>query len=123
MENLSHSFSKRSYGGNGFGTASHKSVYDDVFGGPPKFGMPTLAPRLEDYSEIFGGFHSARRSSIPILDLPVVDEGELGFDSRSSRFDYSEVFGGFHGLDFALSFDDFVWKSDGQDNSSDDDAW
>lgn len=127
MENLSHSFAKKSYGGNGFGTASHshKSVYDDVFGGAPKFGMPTLAPRLEDYSEIFGGFHSARGYSIPILDLPVVDEAELCFDVRSSRLDYSEVFGGFNGLDFTVSFEDLVRKSNGGDDPSDGDdaAW
>lgn len=132
MENLSHSFSKKSYGGNGLGMASHghKSVYDDVFGGPPKFGMPTLAPRLEDYTEIFGGFHSARGSSIPILDLPVVDEAELCCDVRSSRFDYSEVFGGFNGLDFTVSFEDLVRKaysgddpSDDDDDDDDDDTW
>ncbi|CDP01994.1 unnamed protein product [Coffea canephora] len=123
MENLSHSFSKKSYGGNGFGMASHghKSVYDDVFGGPPKFGMPTLAPRLEDYSEIFGGFHSARGSSIPILDLPVVEEAELCCDVQSSRFDYSEVFGGFNGLDVSVSFEDLVRKAYGGDDPSDDD--
>lgn len=132
MENLSrsHSFSKRSYGGHGFGTATHhKSVYDDVFGGPPKFGMPTLAPSLEDYSEIFGGFHSARGSSVPILDLPVVDEAELSFDVRSSRLVYCEVFGGFNGLDFAVSFEDLLSKSNGGDDpyggddDDDDGAW
>ncbi|KAL3527124.1 hypothetical protein ACH5RR_011780 [Cinchona calisaya] len=129
MENLSHSFLKKSYAGNGgFGTASHhhKSVYDDVFGGPPKFGMPTLAPRLEDYTEIFGGFHSARGCSIPILDLPVVDEAEeLSFDVLSSRLDYSEVFGGFDYLDFTMSFEDLIRKSNGGDDPSfdDDDAW
>lgn len=139
MENLSHShshshshsFSKKSYGGYGFGTANnHKSVYDDVFrGGPRKFGMPTLAPRFEDYTEIFGGFHSARGSSIPILDLPVVDEAKLSFDARSSRFDYSQVFGGFHGLEFTASFEDLLRKSNGRndpsddDDDDDDDAW
>lgn len=123
MENLTHSLSKKSYSGNGFGmTSHHKSVYDDVFGGAPKFGVPTLAPRFEDYTEIFGGFHSSRGSSVPILDLPVVDEVELDFDVRSSRLDYSEVFGGFDGLDFAVSFEDLARKSNGRDDSSDD-AW
>lgn len=123
MENLTHSLSKKSYSGNGFGmTSHHKSVYDDVFGGAPKFGVPTLAPRFEDYTEIFGGFHSSRGSSVPILDLPVVEEVELDFDVRSSRLDYSEVFGGFEGLDFAVSVEDLARKSNGPDDSSDD-AW
>lgn len=61
MENLSHSFAKKSFHhGSGFITTASKSLYDDVFGGPPKFGVPTLAPRYEDYTEIFGGFHSFR---------------------------------------------------------------
>lgn len=124
MDNLTHSLSKKSYSGNGFGmtTTHHKSVYDDVFGGAPKFGVPTLAPRFEDYTEIFGGFHSSRGSSVPILDLPVVEEVELAFDVHSSRLDYSEVFGGFDGLDFALSYEDLSRKSNGRDDSSDD-AW
>lgn len=122
MENLSHSLSKRSYGGNGFGSASRKSVYDDVFGGPPKYGVPNLAPRFEDYGEIFGGFHSSRGFSIPVLDLPSVNEDELSFDVRSAWFDYSEVFGGFRDLDFAVSFEDLIQKFDSGDYSSDD-AW
>ncbi|XP_031108188.1 auxilin-like protein 1 [Ipomoea triloba] len=124
MENLSHSFSKRSYHGNGFTTKTSKSLYDDVFGGPPKLGVPTLSPRLEDYTEIFGGFHSSRTSSIPILDLPAVDDHdeELSLDVRSSQFDYSEIFGGFNVVDFALSYEDLVRQSSAGYNSSDE-AW
>ncbi|XP_019172928.1 PREDICTED: auxilin-like protein 1 [Ipomoea nil] len=121
MENLSHSYSKRSYHGNGFTTKTSKSLYDDVFGGPPKLGVPTLSPRLEDYTEIFGGFHSSRTSSIPILDLPAVDE-ELPLDVRTSQFDYSEIFGGFNVVDFALSYEDLVRQSSAGYNSSDE-AW
>ncbi|KAL2527899.1 Chaperone DnaJ-domain superfamily protein [Forsythia ovata] len=121
MENISHSLPKRSYAGNGY--ISHKSVYDDVFGGPPKFGLSTLAPRFEDYAEIFGGFHSARSSSIPVLDLPLIDE-ESGFhfDVRSPGFNYSEVFGNFGGLDFALSYEELVGHSSGGYDSSEE-AW
>ncbi|WCJ24957.1 Chaperone DnaJ-domain superfamily protein [Euphorbia peplus] len=97
------------------------SIYDDVFGGPPKFGAPTLSPRVEDYTEIFGSFHSSRASSIPVLDLPSVDDdpADVFFDVRSSGFDYSDVFGGVSALDFAASYEDLI---NGHDHSSDD-AW
>lgn len=122
MENISHSLPKRSFSSNPNAAAftSHKSVYDDVFGGPPKLGLPTLAPRLEDYSEIFGGFHASRSSSIPVLDLPlIVHDSNLHFDVRSSGFDYTEVFGDFGGLDFTASFEDLVGQSSGGYDSSD----
>ncbi|MCL7040480.1 hypothetical protein MKW94_016503 [Papaver nudicaule] len=117
--------------GNGY-AGSHKTVYDDVFGGPPKFGVPSLNPSsgssqiVDDYSEIFGSFNSSRVSSIPILDLPVVDEKEVGsIDVRSSKFDYSEVFGGFNGLDFAVSYEELLAEEPkgGGGESSSDDAW
>ncbi|KAL7255811.1 hypothetical protein ACSBR1_009860 [Camellia fascicularis] len=124
MEKLSHSVSKKLYNNananaNGFST---HTVYDDVFGGPPKFGIPTFSPRIEDYSEIFGSFHASRPSSIPILDLPAVDEAEFSFDIRTSHFDYSQVFGGFEGLDFAVSFDELFNHSKTAYDSSDE-AW
>ncbi|XP_055804442.1 auxilin-like protein 1 [Solanum dulcamara] len=124
MENLSHSFAKKSYHGSGFITTPTKSIYDDVFGGPPKFGVPTLAPRYEDYTEIFGGFHSSRASSIPILDLPSLedDDDRLSFDVQTSHFDYSEIFGGFPVFDFALSYEDLVRQSTSGYDSSDE-AW
>ncbi|CAN4080095.1 unnamed protein product [Withania somnifera] len=124
MENFSHSFAKKSYHGSGFITTPSKSIYDDVFSGPPKMGVPTLAPRYEDYTEIFGGFHSSRASSIPILDLPVLDQDNdtLSFDVQSCHFDYSEIFGGFHVLDFPSSFEDLVRQStSGYDSSNE--AW
>ncbi|PSS30835.1 Auxilin-like protein [Actinidia chinensis var. chinensis] len=119
MENLSHSVSKRAYNGNGFGD---KTLYDDVFGGPPKFGVPTLSPRVEDYAEIFGGFHSSPASSIPILDIPALAEADFSFDVRNSHFDYSQVFGGFNALDFAVSFDELLNQSKNRYDSSDE-AW
>eukprot|EP00257_Ricinus_communis_P017740 XP_015576256.1 auxilin-like protein 1 [Ricinus communis] len=128
MENPSHSrqpnmLSKKSCNG-----SSNKSIYDDVFGGPPRFGAPTLSPRVEDYSEIFGGFHSSTGSSIPVLDLPLVDDdaADVFFDVRSSGFDYAEVFGGYNGHDFGLSFDELMMmdQSNGHADSSDDEeAW
>ncbi|BBH07942.1 Chaperone DnaJ-domain superfamily protein, partial [Prunus dulcis] len=94
-----------------------KTLYDDVYGGPPKFGLSSLSPRMEDYSEIFGSFHASRASSIPVLDVPAVDQNEVFFDVRSSGFDYGEVFGGFNGLDFAVAYDDLVNQSKGGDES------
>ncbi|KAL6222383.1 hypothetical protein ACLB2K_005775 [Fragaria x ananassa] len=133
MDNLSHSRRPNpkviTNGGGGF---LAKTLYDDVYGGPPKFGLSSsscssLSPRLEDYSEIFGAFSSSRASSIPVLQLPVADDDENDefFDVRSSGFDYSEVFGGFDGLDFAVAYDDLVkQKHDGAgDGDSSDEAW
>ncbi|KAK4430680.1 Auxilin-like protein 1 [Sesamum alatum] len=122
MENISHSLPKRSFSSNSNAAfTSHKSVYDDVFGGPPKFGLPTLAPRLEDYSEIFGGFHASRSSSIPLLHLPLIgDDSHQRFDVPTPCFDYSEVFGDFGGFAFTASFEDLIGHSSGGYDSSDD---
>ncbi|XP_059623622.1 auxilin-like protein 1 isoform X2 [Cornus florida] len=117
MENLSHSLSRKAYNANGFAA---QTIYTDVFRGPPKFGASTLSPRVEDYTEIFGSFRASRASSIPILDLPVVQESDASFDVRS--FDYSQVFGGFNGLDFAVSYQEVFSKSNSGDDSSED-AW
>ncbi|VVA09759.1 PREDICTED: auxilin [Prunus dulcis] len=128
MENLSHSrhpnrsSSAKMINNGGF---LGKTLYDDVYGGPPKFGLSSLSPRMEDYSEIFGSFHASRASSIPVLDVPAVDQNEVFFDVRSSGFDYGEVFGGFNGLDFAVAYDDLVNQSKGGDGDCDssDEAW
>ena len=99
--------------GGGF---SGKSLYDDVYGGPPpKLAATGLSPRFEDYSEIFGSFHAPRASSIPLLDLPAVDEANAFFDPRSSPFSYTEVFGA---LDFAASYEDLF-----RDGVSSEEAW
>ncbi|XP_022950114.1 auxilin-like protein 1 [Cucurbita moschata] len=133
MDNLSHSrlpnrgstsLSKKiCNGGHGAGHFAAQTIYDDVYGGPPKFGVSALSPRFEDYGEIFGSFHALRASSIPILDLPAVDESEVFFDARSSAFDYAEVFGGFDGLDFAISYEELVGPSRRVDDASSDEAW
>ncbi|KAK4262148.1 hypothetical protein QN277_027739 [Acacia crassicarpa] len=130
MESVAHSrqpnkvsatFSKKSNGHHGGLPA--KGLYDDVYGGPPKFGVNSLSPRFEDYGEIFGSFHTARTSSIPILDLPLVDENEVCFDVRSSAFDYGDVFGGLNGLDFAVSYQDLFHQPNVRDDVSSDEAW
>ncbi|XVF17928.1 hypothetical protein REPUB_Repub10bG0167100 [Reevesia pubescens] len=144
MENLSHSrkpsrgssqatLNKRTTTCNGGTNFSGKTMYDDVFGGPPRFGTgggggPTLSPRPEDYIEIFGGFHASRGASIPVLDLPLVDNNEMMFDIRNPRFNYAEVFGGFDGFDFAASYEELMRQAKGGDDhdrhgDSSDEAW
>ncbi|KAF5451465.1 hypothetical protein F2P56_026571 [Juglans regia] len=133
MEKLSHSrkpnratasvtLSKNAGGNGGLGA---KALFEDVYGGPPKFGVSTLSPRVEDYSEIFENFHASRASSIPVLDLPVVDESEVFFDVRSCSFDYAEVFGGFEGIDCAVSYEELLFDQSkgGKHDFSDDEAW
>ena len=131
MESIAHSrqpnkvsttLSKKITNGNNGGFSS-KTLYDDVYGGPPKFGVTSLSPRFEDYGEIFGSFHTARASSIPVLDLPVVDETEVFFDVRGSGFDYSEVFGGFNGLDFAVSYEHLFHQPNARGAVSSEEAW
>ncbi|KAJ8764342.1 hypothetical protein K2173_006082 [Erythroxylum novogranatense] len=133
MENISHSHqpktavSMKSYNGKAHQSfpTSAKTVYDDVFGCAQRFGgPPNLSPRVEDYAEIFGGFHAPRASSIPVLSLPVLDEAEVFFDVRSAGFDYGEVFGGLRENDFAVSYEDLVIMdhSDDLDDSSNE-AW
>ncbi|KAF8377915.1 hypothetical protein HHK36_031303 [Tetracentron sinense] len=128
MEDFSHShrsnkasatLSKKISNGNGL---TAKNVYDDVFGGQPRVGVPTFSSRVEDYCEIFGSFHTSRGSSIPILDLPVVHEGDVSIDVRNSKFDYTEVFGGFIGSDFADSYEELFSEPKGGESSSDE-AW
>ncbi|VFQ75459.1 unnamed protein product [Cuscuta campestris] len=122
MENLS-----RTRLGNGFSArASKKSLYDDLFGGPPKTGAgaPSLSPGPEDYNEIFGGFRSSRTSSIPVLDLPTAGGGDdlKSLDGRASRFDYTQIFGRFNVVDFAVSLEDLMGLPNAGYNSSDE-AW
>lgn len=120
MENIPHSLPKSSFFSNSdVAYSSHKSVYDDVFSGPPKFGLPTLAPRLQDYSEIFGGFHSSRSSAIPLHHLPLLrdDNSDLHSDVRRRSFDYTEVFGG--RFSFTASFQDLFGEFGGGYESPD----
>lgn len=120
METISHSLPRKTYCG---GTV--KTAYDDVFTARPKLKVPTLSPRDEDYSEIFEVFHASRGSSIPVLDLPAVEDDEeidVSFDVRSSGFDYSEVFGCSNGFDFAVSYEQLFEQVKAADDSSNE-AW
>ncbi|KAH1163559.1 hypothetical protein GLYMA_01G172200v4 [Glycine max] len=101
------------------GTGS-KSIYDDVYGGPLKFGVSSLSPRFEDYGEIFGSFHTVRASSIPVLDLPAVHHSEAFFDPRNHAFNYTEVFGA---LDFAVPYENLFHPHTALDGASEEEAW
>ncbi|KAK9150921.1 hypothetical protein Syun_009230 [Stephania yunnanensis] len=79
--------------------AASKNVYQDVFGGPPKFGLPNLSSKIDDYAEIFSGYHASRGSSIPFLDLPDVDFAVL----------YEELFAEPAGVDGVESSSEDVW--------------
>ncbi|CAK8562240.1 unnamed protein product [Lathyrus sativus] len=104
--------------------SSTKTLYDDVYGGPPKFTASSISPRFEDYGEIFSSFHAARSSSIPVLDLPEVDAGEVFFDFRRNAFDYAEVFGGSGGLDFWCSHEDLFRYGDyDEEEKEEEEAW
>lgn len=122
MEQLSHSLRRKkealaTVADAGF---TPNSSFNDVFGGPPKF--VTFSPRSEDYSDVFGCFHASRALSIPVLDLPVIDEADVSFDVRSSEFDYSEVFGGFDGFGFAVPYEELL-KESKKDNDFIEEIW
>ncbi|KAA8537600.1 hypothetical protein F0562_027208 [Nyssa sinensis] len=111
--------SKKLSSGNGF---SAKNAYDDVFSGPPKFRAPTFSSRVEDYYEIFGSSQASRASSIPILDLPALDETNVSPDARSSKLDYSNIFSGFRDEDVAVSYEEMVGEPKGGEDFSEE-AW
>lgn len=86
-----------------------KSIYDGVFSAPSsKFGSSNLSSCVLDYGEIFGGSEVSRGSSIPFLDVPVLDGSNISFDFGSSELDYSTVFGGFGELDIAVSYEELI---------------
>ncbi|MED6135961.1 hypothetical protein PIB30_051575, partial [Stylosanthes scabra] len=95
----------------GYGVAG-RSAYDGVFAAPVKLRAPSLSARFEDYREIFGaggGGGGSLGSSIPILELPELNEERSKIDEvRRSQLDYSAVFGGFRNLDGAVRFDELA---------------
>ncbi|KAL2926399.1 Auxilin-like protein 1 [Bienertia sinuspersici] len=131
---FSSSSSSSSFNNNNNNGGFFTTSYDDVFGGPPKFASSSsLAPRAEDYSEIFGGLRSSSSSSfrssssIPVLDLPAIPDD---IHSAAVFFDYSEVFGGFNAVDFAVPFDQLFrpchgsfCDADADADASSDEAW
>ncbi|XP_073141397.1 uncharacterized protein [Henckelia pumila] len=83
-----------------FASFSMKNPYEDVLfsGGGTKarpFGV-------HEYSEIFAG----SSSSIPVLDLPGLDERVVSGECRSSKLDYSNIFGGLRDDDVALPYEE-----------------
>ncbi|XP_022769011.1 auxilin-like protein 1 isoform X2 [Durio zibethinus] len=93
-------FSKKVSNGHSF---NGKNMYDGIFGG----GQRKVGSRVEDYVEIFSG---GSGSSIPVLDVPELNERKFSVDVSSSKLDYSNIFGGFGDLDFAVSHEEFIAK-------------
>ncbi|XP_058725316.1 auxilin-like protein 1 isoform X2 [Vicia villosa] len=92
---------------NGLGV-SGRSAYDGVFATPVKLRAPSFS-QFDDYNEIFGS--SGASSSIPILELPELNERRIVTDDvRHSKLDYTKVFGGFENLDTAVPFEELVAK-------------
>ncbi|KAF9610218.1 hypothetical protein IFM89_021156 [Coptis chinensis] len=100
-----------------------KNVYTDVFGGGPKFKIPSFSSKVEDYTDIFSSYHSGA-SSIPVLDLPVVGDDEI-VDAQSLKFDYKEIFGGFDDDDdYAVPYQELFFDTKAEEESdSDEDVW
>ncbi|KZV28861.1 auxilin-like protein 1 [Dorcoceras hygrometricum] len=83
-----------------FASFSMKNPYDDMlFSGGGTKARPFGA---HEYSEIFAG----SSSSIPVLDLPGLDESGVSGECRSSKLDYSNIFGGLKDDDVALSYEE-----------------
>lgn len=61
---------------------------------------------VQDYGEIFGG----SGASIPVLDVPELNESEMVVDVLSSKLNYSNIFGGSAEFDFAASHEQLLAK-------------
>lgn len=74
------------------------SVYDDVFGGPPKFTAPSFASQSQEgYDDIFRTFSTPiKNSSVPVFDAPVYDDDIFGGlkGIRNAAVPYDDVFSG-----------------------------
>eukprot|EP00258_Populus_trichocarpa_P035042 XP_024451061.1 auxilin-like protein 1 isoform X2 [Populus trichocarpa] len=84
-----------------------KHVYDGVFSGGG--GAVKLGARVLDYREIFGGT-AATASSIPILDVPELNENSKVSSFGAQRADYATIFGGFGDDDFGLLHEELFAK-------------
>ncbi|ERM94674.1 auxilin-related protein 1 isoform X2 [Amborella trichopoda] len=100
---------------NGNGTGNNTLVYDDVFGGPPKYTVSSFAPKIEGYDEIFRNFSNPMTSDVPFLEVPVHhndddDEvfGGLG-NSGPLDFLYEDVFGENEDRDFAVPYEELFF--------------
>lgn len=88
---------------------SGQSVYDGVFSGQRK----DVSPVEEDYGEIFGGSGGC---SIPILDVPELNERKISVDVNSSKLDYSKIFGGFGEFNLGISHEELHVKPKNRDS-------
>ncbi|CAN6446650.1 unnamed protein product [Victoria cruziana] len=96
---------KKAANGNGFPLA--RTVYDDVFGGPPKYTVPSFSPCVDDYAEIFRGPSSAHKTPpVPFLELADYD----GEDALVTGDSYADIFGGF-ACDFTVSLEELLGRS------------
>ena len=68
-------------------------------------------------------FQPSRGSSIPVLDLLIVNERDASVDVRSSKFDYSKIFSGFGDLDFAAPDEELFTEPKEGDRTSSEEAW
>ncbi|XVF36077.1 hypothetical protein REPUB_Repub19eG0027200 [Reevesia pubescens] len=93
---------------NGHSFNGNKNMYDGVFGGGGVGQSKLVGARVEDYAEVFGGGSSG--SSIPVLDVPELNERKFSVDVSSSKLDYSNIFGGFGDFDFAVSHEEVIAK-------------
>ncbi|CAL1384175.1 unnamed protein product [Linum trigynum] len=87
-----------------------KHEYDGLFTGPMKLGST-----VEDYREIFG---RSETSSIPMLDVPELNEQKAAVEPRGSRPDYAKIFGGFGEADFAMPYDELISRGEKEMKSS-----
>ncbi|KAH1059944.1 hypothetical protein GLYMA_02G120000v4 [Glycine max] len=94
---------------NGCGySVTGRSAYDGVFATPIKLRAPSFSSHFDDYREIF--CTSSPGSSIPILELPELNQRRKNDDVWRSKLDYSKVFSGFGNLDAtaAVPFEELV---------------
>ncbi|KAF3783187.1 Auxilin-like protein 1 [Nymphaea thermarum] len=97
---------KKAANGNGFPPT--RTVYDDVFGGAPKYTVPSFPPCVDDYAEIFRGPSPAQKTPpVPFLELASDYNGEVALVSGDS---YADIFGGF-ACDFTVSLDELLGRS------------
>ncbi|CAN0905896.1 Auxilin-like protein 1 [Linum grandiflorum] len=74
-----------------------------------------LGSRVVDYREIFA---RSGTSSIPMLDVPELNERNACVDLRGSRPDYTKIFGGFGEADFAMPCDELISRAEKEMKSS-----
>ncbi|GAV65665.1 DnaJ domain-containing protein [Cephalotus follicularis] len=89
---------------------SSRSIYDGVLATPAQAKQRGTSIVAEDYVDIFRG----SGSSIPVLQVPELNERKVVVNVRSSVLDYSKIFAGFGDSDFGVSHEDlFVNSNEG----------